>query len=303
MSGRCHTIEAGGFAGGQGRLRDLNLPFNLFAQAAGLKVLDGPQTPSVPINRLADREAHLGGATSRYVGSISRGLYRRFALVDRPGQPGRIIELLQRRWSLRLTLPIMLPESTIATADLPRMPARSRGHGEFAGAARRIRGPASRIAARYIDERYYREALVALRLASANAQSGSGVRRSRNEFFQSRSGYFCGDSGHGEPMLMVTGLGIDHTYYGLTAPILVEDFEVFTVDPRGSDSPIRRRPIASNRGRPILQMSSKTWGVGRACRRFFVGCGMAMVLAEGRPDLVCSLVLVGGFSGLIVLRR
>ena len=119
-------------------------------------------------------------------------------------------------------------------------------------------------------------------------------------FFKSRSGkIFAENSGHGEPMLMIPGLGMDHTYYRLTAPILAEDFEVFTVDPRGIGQSDKKAPYSVESWAADFADVIEDMGRGPVhVVGSSLGCGMAMVLAEGRPDLVRSLVLVGGFSEL-----
>jgi len=40
-------------------------------------------------------------------------------------------------------------------------------------------------------------------------------------------------SGAGEPILLIPGLGMDHTYYRLGAPLLARRMQVIAVDPRG----------------------------------------------------------------------
>src|SRR3974390_1499802 len=62
---------------------------------------------------------------------------------------------------------------------------------------------------------------------------------------QSRSGHiFVESSGKGEPMLLIPGLGMDHTYYRLTAPLLGDTFEVHTVDPRGIGPSDKKAPYS-----------------------------------------------------------
>lgn len=117
---------------------------------------------------------------------------------------------------------------------------------------------------------------------------------------QTRSGgIFVEASGRGEPMLLIPGLGMDHTYYRLTAPLLADLFEVHTVDPRGIGQSDKIAPY-----------SVETWAADFADIIESVGHGpmhvvgsslggaMALALAESRPDLVKSLIVVGGFSEL-----
>jgi len=60
---------------------------------------------------------------------------------------------------------------------------------------------------------------------------------------ESRSGrIFVETSGRGEPILLIPGLGMDHTYYRFAAPLLAPDFEVHTVDPRGIGQSDKKAP-------------------------------------------------------------
>ena len=119
-------------------------------------------------------------------------------------------------------------------------------------------------------------------------------------YLKSRSGnIFAECEGRGEPMLLIPGLGMDHTYYRLASPILAKDFEVIAVDPRGIGQSDKKAPysveswaadfadVVENMGRAPVHV------VGSS-----LGGSMAMALAEARPDLVRSLIIVGGFSEL-----
>jgi pimeloyl-ACP methyl ester carboxylesterase len=65
------------------------------------------------------------------------------------------------------------------------------------------------------------------------------------KFFNSQSGrIFAETQGRGEPMLLIPGLGMDHTYYRLALPILANDFEVFAVDPRGIGQSDKKTPYS-----------------------------------------------------------
>ena len=56
-------------------------------------------------------------------------------------------------------------------------------------------------------------------------------------------------SGSGEPILLIPGLGLDHAYYRLGAPLLARRMQVIAVDPRGiGRRPNRRRPTQSKAG-------------------------------------------------------
>jgi pimeloyl-ACP methyl ester carboxylesterase len=120
------------------------------------------------------------------------------------------------------------------------------------------------------------------------------------KFFNSQSGrIFAEMQGRGEPMLLIPGLGMDHTYYRLALPILANDFEVFAVDPRGIGQSDKKAPYsvetwAADFGDVIQEMGrGPVHVVGSS-----LGGSMAMALAESRPDLVQSLIIVGGFSEL-----
>ena len=64
-------------------------------------------------------------------------------------------------------------------------------------------------------------------------------------YLKSRSGnIFAECEGRGEPMLLIPGLGMDHTYYRLASPILAKDFEVIAVDPRGIGQSDKKAPYS-----------------------------------------------------------
>lgn len=119
-------------------------------------------------------------------------------------------------------------------------------------------------------------------------------------YIESRSGrIFVESHGRGEPMLMIPGLGMDHTYYRLTAPILASDFEVFTADPRGIGQSDKKAPYSVESWAADFADVIENIGHGPAhVIGSSLGGGTAMALAESRPDLVRSLVIVGGFSEL-----
>lgn len=117
---------------------------------------------------------------------------------------------------------------------------------------------------------------------------------------ESRSGrIFVESMGAGAPMLLIPGLGMDHTYFRLTAPLLGEAFEVHMVDPRGighsdKNAPYSVESWAADFGDVIEKMQRGPMHVVGSS----LGGAMALALAESRPDLVRSLVVVGGFSEL-----
>ena len=117
---------------------------------------------------------------------------------------------------------------------------------------------------------------------------------------QSRSGgIFVESSGNGEPMLLIPGLGMDHTYYRLTAPLLGDTFEVHTVDPRGIGQSDKKAPYSVESW--AADFGDVIENIGHGAMHIVgssLGGGMALALAESRPELVRSLIVVGGFSEL-----
>jgi pimeloyl-ACP methyl ester carboxylesterase len=117
---------------------------------------------------------------------------------------------------------------------------------------------------------------------------------------ESRSGrIFVESTGKGEPMLLIPGLGMDHTYFRLTAPLLGDTFETHAVDPRGIGQSDKKAPYsveswAADFADIIEKMQRGPMHVVGSS----LGGGMALALAESRPDLVRSLTVVGGFSEL-----
>ena len=119
-------------------------------------------------------------------------------------------------------------------------------------------------------------------------------------FFESRSGrIFIETEGHGEPIILIPGLGMDRTYYRLATPFLARDFEVHAIDPRGIGQSEKKGPYsveswAADFGDVIENMGrGPVHVVGSS-----LGGSMALALAESRPELVRSLTVVGGFSEL-----
>jgi pimeloyl-ACP methyl ester carboxylesterase len=117
---------------------------------------------------------------------------------------------------------------------------------------------------------------------------------------ESRSGrIFVETSGRGEPILLIPGLGMDHTYYRFAAPLLAPDFEVHTVDPRGIGQSDKKAPYnVESWAADFADIIEKIGHGPMHVVGSSLGGGTAMALAESRPDLVRSLVVVGGFSEL-----
>lgn len=108
------------------------------------------------------------------------------------------------------------------------------------------------------------------------------------------------EAGSGEAIILLPGLGHDHTYYAKTVPLLAAHGRVVTVDPRGlgqssesktgysveawADDVIR---LIGHLGAPRAHLVGSSLG---AC--------VAMQAALDAPSRVASLTLVAGFSEL-----
>ena len=109
--------------------------------------------------------------------------------------------------------------------------------------------------------------------------------------------------GSGEPLMLFPGLGLDHVYYRLGAPLLKEHFSVVLIDPRG---------IGQSRKDPPSQLTytPELWADDFAALARHLkfdkvnilgsslGGAMAMAFAEKYPELTNTLIVVGGFSEL-----
>ncbi len=109
--------------------------------------------------------------------------------------------------------------------------------------------------------------------------------------------------GSGEPLMLFPGLGLDHAYYRLGAPLLKKHFSVVLIDPRG---------IGQSRKDPPSQVTytPELWADDFAALARHLkfdkvnilgsslGGAMAMAFAEKYPELTNTLIVVGGFSEL-----
>jgi pimeloyl-ACP methyl ester carboxylesterase len=109
--------------------------------------------------------------------------------------------------------------------------------------------------------------------------------------------------GSGEPLMLFPGLGLDHTYYRLGAPLLKDKFKIVSIDPRGVGQS-RKDPPAKVTYTPELWADDFA-----ALARYLefdkvnvlgssLGGAMAMAFAEKYPELTKALIVVGGFSEL-----
>jgi pimeloyl-ACP methyl ester carboxylesterase len=108
------------------------------------------------------------------------------------------------------------------------------------------------------------------------------------------------ESGAGEPIILLPGLGHDHTYYAKTVPLLSTLGRVITPDPRGlgqsggSKSGYSVEAWADDVVRLIEHLGApRAHLVGSS-----LGACVAMQAALDAPARVASLVLVAGFSEL-----
>jgi pimeloyl-ACP methyl ester carboxylesterase len=119
-------------------------------------------------------------------------------------------------------------------------------------------------------------------------------------YVESRSGrIFIETQGSGEPILLIPGLGMDHTYYRFTTPILAKHFETNAADPLGIGQSDKKSPYsveswAADFGDVIENIGHGPMHVVGSS----LGGATAIALAESRPELVRSLTVVGGFSEL-----
>ncbi len=107
-------------------------------------------------------------------------------------------------------------------------------------------------------------------------------------------------SGRGEPIVLIPGLGLDHTYFRYAIPELERHFRVIAYDPRG----------VGQSDRPTVEYTMELWaddlrallahlGVDRAhvVGSSLGGC-VALALLRQAPDLAKTLVLLAAFSEL-----
>jgi pimeloyl-ACP methyl ester carboxylesterase len=109
--------------------------------------------------------------------------------------------------------------------------------------------------------------------------------------------------GNGEPLMLFPGLGMDHSYYRLGAPLLKNKFKLVLIDPRGIGQSRKDSPDK-------ITYTPELWADDFAALARHLkfdevnilgsslGGSMAMAFAEKYPALTKTLIVVGGFSEL-----
>jgi pimeloyl-ACP methyl ester carboxylesterase len=107
-------------------------------------------------------------------------------------------------------------------------------------------------------------------------------------------------SGAGEPILLIPGLGLDHSYYRFGIPLLARRLQVFAVDPRGiGHSTKSPPPYTVEAWADDFAVMIDKLGFGPIhVLGSSLGGSMALALAQRHPGKVKSLMVVGGFSEL-----
>jgi pimeloyl-ACP methyl ester carboxylesterase len=107
-------------------------------------------------------------------------------------------------------------------------------------------------------------------------------------------------SGSGKPLLLIPGLGMDHTYYRLGVPALARRMQVLAVDPRGIGRSTKSPPpyCVEAWADDFAAMIDKL-GLGPIhVLGSSLGGAMALALAQRHGGKLKSLIVVGGFSEL-----
>ena len=105
-------------------------------------------------------------------------------------------------------------------------------------------------------------------------------------------------TGAGRPILLIPGLGLDHSYYRFGIPLLAKSLEVLAVDPRGIGRSTKSPPPYSVEGwaDDFAEMIGKLGAGPIHVLGSSLGGAMALALAQRHPERVRSLTVVGGFS-------
>ena len=108
-------------------------------------------------------------------------------------------------------------------------------------------------------------------------------------------------TGEGNPLYLFPGLGLDHNYYQFGVPLLEKTATIVTVDPYGighSDkpSPTEYEYSAENWADDFAELAHSLGHKKIDVLGSSLGGAMAMALAVRHPNLIRSLIVVGGFS-------
>lgn len=109
--------------------------------------------------------------------------------------------------------------------------------------------------------------------------------------------------GTGHPLMLCPGLGMDHQYYRLAAPLLRAHAKVILLDPRGigqsrKDSP-KQFTYTPELWADDFAALTRQLNLGKIdILGSSLGGAMAMSFAEKYPELTRSLIVIGGFSQL-----
>jgi pimeloyl-ACP methyl ester carboxylesterase len=107
-------------------------------------------------------------------------------------------------------------------------------------------------------------------------------------------------SGAGEPILLIPGLGLDHSYYRFGIPLLSPHLQVLAVDPRGIGRSTKSPPpyTVEAWADDFAVMIDKLGFGPIHVLGSSLGGSMALALAQRHPGKLKSLIVVGGFSEL-----
>jgi pimeloyl-ACP methyl ester carboxylesterase len=107
-------------------------------------------------------------------------------------------------------------------------------------------------------------------------------------------------SGAGEPILLIPGLGLDHSYYRFGIPLLARQLQVLAVDPRGIGRSTKSPPpyTVEAWADDFAVMIDKLGFGPIHVLGSSLGGSMALALAQRHPGKLKSLMVVGGFSEL-----